>query len=547
MSNHVHFILSAIVFICVQSSRAEQNSTQTPVSSKPNIILMLADDLGYGEPRCYGNAVGRMPNFDRLAAAGARFTDGYATFNVCSPSRAALLVGRYPQRLGPLFEDYFGGHCPGLDPKRDRTLGQMAKEVGYATACFGKWNVSHSKISGPLPPNAFGFDRWVGLHLNHDYYSHRLGSSDELDLYRDGQPFDRPGVWSDTIFADEAIRFIEEHRERPFFIYLPWQAPHTPLQDPDVPGSAHAPSSEMESRPVLEKMIARLDLEAGRVIDAVKRNGLESNTVIIFTSDNGGSLNVGRNAPLRGWKQELWEGGIRVPLVVTWPGRIPAGRTIQTPVTHMDLTATLAGLMGASAAPDQPFDGTDLLPVLTGEKNDLGPRHLFWRRHIVKGPDKTTIKQSSVRSGNWTYIRSFQPVRGSGGGTYSSDYTEELFNLAPDIRQAINVATDEPARLAALQEALDGWEAEMSLAAAGSSRQKPVHLSPTASTTPDRAASFRRMDLNQDGYLSGEEFAPPKTSLEETRKRFQHFDKNADGKLSREEYLNDPVKATKRN
>ena len=143
---------------------------------------MLADDLGYGEPGCYGNPQGRTPNLDRLAANGARFTNGYAASNVCSPSRAALMTGRYMQRLGPLLEDYFGGPAPGLDPKKDLTLARMAKDAGYATGCFGKWNVSHNKTIGRIAPNAFGFDRWVGLHLNHNYYTQRLGEGE--DLYR---------------------------------------------------------------------------------------------------------------------------------------------------------------------------------------------------------------------------------------------------------------------------------------------------------------------------------------------------------------------------
>ena len=168
MSNFICCLLSTVFLVQTVSSWAGEPPVQGPLSSPPNILLMLADDLGYGEPGCYGNPQGRTPNLDRLAANGARFTAGYASSNVCSPSRAALMTGRYMQRLGPLFEDYFGGPAPGLDPKKDLTLARIAKDAGYATGCFGKWNVSHNKTIGRIAPNAFGFDRWVGLHLNHD-------------------------------------------------------------------------------------------------------------------------------------------------------------------------------------------------------------------------------------------------------------------------------------------------------------------------------------------------------------------------------------------
>jgi arylsulfatase A-like enzyme len=434
---------------------------------------MLADDLGYGEPGCYGNPQGRTPNLDRLAANGARFTNGYAASNVCSPSRAALMTGRYMQRLGPLFEDYFGGPAPGLDPKKDLTLARITKDAGYATGCFGKWNVSHNKTIGRIAPNAFGFDRWVGLHLNHNYYTHRLGKGEDLDLYRDGEPFDRPGVWSDTLFADEAIRFIEENRQRPFFIYLPWQAPHSPLQDPDLPNAPVIGGHKPENRPLVEKMIGRLDLEVGRVLEALEHNGLAKNTLVIFTSDNGGSLHVARNTPLRGWKQELWEGGVRVPFLVSWPGVIPAGRVIDTAVTHRDLSATIAALVGAQSPAGQEMDGENLLPLLKGQTQDLGERFLFWRRQIVSGKGEPAIRQSSVRHRDWVYLRTYDQVSKQAPAS-SSSYSEELFDLREDIAEAKNLLAAAPDRLKALRAALDGWEKQMATAAAAEARTTPI-------------------------------------------------------------------------
>jgi arylsulfatase A len=427
----------------------------------PNIVLMLADDLGYGDLRSYGGPDIRTPHLDRLAERGARFTQAYAAFPVCSPSRAALLTGRYVHRFGPSYEDYFGGGSPGLDPQRHPTLARLLKDAGYATGCFGKWNVSNS---ARIPANAFGFDRWVGLHLNHDFYTHRLLSDGSLDLYADGQPLERPGVWSDTLFADEAVEFIRRHsKERPFFVFLPWQAPHDPIQDPDIPFDA--PKKNLaEHRAIYAKMVERLDREVGRVLAALEETGAAKNTLILFTSDNGAPPKIGRNDPLRGAKQELWEGGIRVPLLVAWPGQVPAARVIDTPVISMDLTATIAAAAGVTPPAGAAFDGLDLRPVLTGTGTLPDERPLFWRRRMVdirQGED--SIRQSAVRAGDWKYLRTYAFL---GQGRFGDTYREALFNLRLDPSETNDQVAHAPAELARLRTLFVTWEQEVDREAA---------------------------------------------------------------------------------
>lgn len=432
---------------------AEKSKT---TGKKTNIIFFLADDLGYGDVQCYGSKDIKTPVLDSLASEGVRFTDGYAAFPVCSPSRAAIVTGRYPQRFGPAFEDYFGGGSPGLNPEKHMTIAARLKKNGYVTGCFGKWNVSNS---GSVAANKFGFDRWVGLHLNHDYYTHRLLSNNELDMYIDGQPTDRySGIWSDTVFANEAIRFIEDNKDRPFFIYLPWQAPHDPIQDPNAPFDP--PKKNLpENRHLLIKMIERLDTETGRVLAALETHGLSENTLVIFTSDNGGAPKIANNGPLRGAKQELYEGGIRVPLLIRWPRVVRPNQIISTPVNSLDLTATIAEVAKLSLTTGPAFDGQSLMPILEGSGKLSDNRPLFFRRRMVNiRQDQFFIRQSALRKGDMKYVRSYKFL---GNGKYSDQYIEELFNLKEDVSESKNLINSAPEQIATLRGLFESWEREM--------------------------------------------------------------------------------------
>ena len=432
-------------------------------AEKPNIILILADDLGYGELGCYGGPL-NTPAMDQLAKDGIRCTDGYSAFPVCSPSRAALLTGRYPARIGPSYEDYFGGGSPGLDPERHMTIAQLMKEGGYRTGCFGKWNVSHETLT---PPNECGFDRWVGFHWNHDYYTHRSFKGNKkgtLDMYVDRESSDyRPGVWSDTIFADEAISFIKANKEEPFFVYMPFQAPHAPIQDPDEPYAEIVNKHDIENRPIHVKMIERLDGEVGRVLQTLEEEGLVENTLVIFTSDNGGGQVIGRNLPPNGAKQMLLEGGVRVPLILRWPNKLPAGEVFDDPVSAMDLTATVASAAGVEARADQPFDGVDILPAVTGEGEVDANRPLFFcRRTIVYLKGENGIRQSAVRQGDWKYLRTYK--RDASGLT--EEYEGVLYNPKDDLGETKDLAQSNPEKLQELERMLADWEAEMAETAA---------------------------------------------------------------------------------
>ena len=322
------------------------------------------------------------------------------------------------------------------------------KDAGYRTGCFGKWNVSNLNRR---PANDFGFDRWVGLHLNHDFYTHKVVRTGELDMYENGKKLKREGIWSDTIFANEAISFIKAESKKPFFIYLPFQAPHTPIQDPDVPMD----KPQEKNRQTLIKMIERLDHEIGRVLQTLNDEKLADNTLVILTSDNGGEQKVSRNLPLNGAKQMLFEGGIRVPYIISWPSVLPAGISYTTHVNAYDITATIAAVGGVKAPKDKAFDGFDLVPVLIGKDNLSYDRPQFFRRRNVRVRDnQNQIRQSAVRQGDWKYLRSYKPLG-------SDKYQSSLFNLKDDLGETKNLATENPAKVEALSLLLDQWEQEM--------------------------------------------------------------------------------------
>jgi arylsulfatase A-like enzyme len=451
----------------------------------PNIIVILADDLGFNDISRNGGVAGglvRTPNIDALAAEGVSVDIAYAANATCSPSRAAIMTGRYPTRFGfeftgvpqafsrylshaephalhqPIFHADRVRDMPPVEalgmPAGETTIAEVLRTRGYHTLHIGKWHLGERP---DMRPEAQGFDESLGFMAGAGMYMR----GDDADVVNAQLPFDpidrfiwanlpyavqwnggqrfRPDGYITDYFANQAVAAIEANRNRPFFLYLAFNAPHTPLQ------AARADYDALSGIPdhtehVYGAMIAALDRGVGRVMQALRDNGLDDNTLVIFTSDNGGAWYVGLphiNAPFRGWKATFFEGGVRTPFFARWPGHLPAGARIEGPATHMDIFATAAA--AASASIERPVDGVDLLPQLEGTSHMPPHDVLFWR----SGPYR------AVRAGDWKLQVSETPDR------------VWLFNLRDDPTEQHDLSAQQPERVAALRALIEAHNAEM--------------------------------------------------------------------------------------
>jgi arylsulfatase A-like enzyme len=418
------------------------------LTEQPNVVLILADDLGYGDLGCYGNARNRTPHLDRLAREGLKFTDFHSNGPMCSPTRAALLTGRYQQRMG--IETALGEHSQGLDPD-EITIAERLRDAGYATGIFGKWHL------GPQPSDApvhHGFQEFRGhLHGAVDYISHvdRYG---RVDWYHNDRLANEEG-YNTTLITEHAVRFIESHRNQPFLLYVPHSAIHFPWMT--ARDDAHRePGQRYDQglvklgphehvRPVVQEMIEALDRSVGRIVQTLQRLDIDRRTLVFFTSDNGGYLHyadrhqgdISSNGVLRGQKQDVYEGGHRVPAIAWWPGRIQPGTIKDTTAMTMDLFPTLlrlANLEPPQADSQYQVDGISLVGTLL-RGDPLPQRTLFWRIR----------QEKAVRCGPWKLV-------------VSSRHPPELYNLADDLGETINLAASQPDRVTKLQEKLAEWE-----------------------------------------------------------------------------------------
>jgi len=434
---------------------------QREQAHRPNIILFLSDDQGYGDVGCYGNSEVNTPVTDLLAKQGVRFTAFYANAPECTPTRTALLTGRYQQRVGGLecaigignvgrYDDAVRlrkTHDLGL-PVSETSIPRMLKNVGYHTAIVGKWHLGYEP---KFSPNKHGFDYafyvlggWV------DYFHHGENTPEFTPmLYENEKPITRKGYLTDLI-GQHAIKFIDQQqRDHPFFLYIPFTAPHAPYQGPDdylpEPLPADSPLHKQGKGPkdVYAAMIERMDQVMGKILDKLREKNLSENTLVIFMSDNGAS-GTGSNAPFRGGKGGVFEGGIRVPCVVRWPGHLQTGMVYNEPCMTMDFSASIVRIAGTKPPSNRPFDGIDVLKYVEGHKR-LPRRNLFWR----KRRGQTTVK--AVRSGDMKYI--YIQKRGK--------VQEYLFDLKNDPADKDDLLQEKPKVAARMRQLLANWEKEV--------------------------------------------------------------------------------------
>lgn len=457
---------SIVLFLLSFATCAVQAAT---VARKPNILLIVADDLGYGELGCQGfHQDIRTPRIDSIASQGIRFTQGYSTGPYCSPSRAGLITGRYQQRFGHEFNP--GPHLEGRPAMglalEQRTFGDLLRGQGYATGWFGK---SHLGYAPEYHPLARGFDSFYGfLGASHGY----LEAGHGLErIFRDREPAGHPGYLTDAI-AREAVDFITRNRDRPWFVYLPFNAVHAPLEVLRSHEKRYASSIADPRRRRFAALLSALDDAVGQVLGHVRDLGLEEDTLVIFTSDNGGptAVTTSSNGPLKGCKGQLSEGGIRVPFLIQWKGRLPAGAVDHRLVSQLDLLPTALAAAGAGGNSSRRLDGIDLLPYLTDRGKGEPHQALFWRYG----------RQIAVRSGDWKLVKSSVDGVPLGEGVATSQGAR-LHNLALDVGESVDLSEAEPEKLRELAALWEEWNlqlAEPSWPPGGQLRIKPAKPSP---------------------------------------------------------------------
>ena len=428
-------------------------ATPDSKAKHPNIVFIMMDDLGYGDVGCYGNSYNQTPNIDRLAANGLKFTDFHSNGSVCSPTRAAFMTGMYQNRLGTDFESVLGGikqHDMGM-PLEVVTIAEMLKGAGYTTGMYGKW---HLGFLPPFMPSNQGFDDFRGLGSGEgDHFTH-VDRSGRADWWHNDTLTFEDGYSADLI-TNHSVQFIREHKDVPFSLYIAHQAIHFPWQGPDdspyrKEGTSYEDNKwgiipdKNDVRPHVKAMIEFVDRGIGEIIQTIKDLNLEKNTLVFFTSDNGGYINyanelhnISSNGPLRGQKGEIYEGGHRVPGIAYWPGKIKAGTKTDETVLTMDMYPTFASLAGAKIDGTNPVDGVNILPLLLHSQR-LQHRIVFWK----KGNDR------AIRNGPWKLI-----VRGENG--------PELYNLQEDIGEKNDLSKIHPELVSEMAEKFDVWHTDI--------------------------------------------------------------------------------------
>jgi arylsulfatase A-like enzyme len=422
--------------------------TPTPAAAakKPNILILFCDDTGWGEIGFQGSKQIPTPNIDSIAKNGVRFEQGYVAATYCSPSRAALMTGRYPTRFGHEFNSI--SRQSGISPN-ETTMAERLKSLGYATCAIGKW---HLGVKPEYRPTARGFDEFYGTLANTPFYH----PTQFVDSRVSTEPTPRlkdPDFYTTDAYAERAVDWLGKQKDKPWFLYVPFNAQHAPLQAPQKYLDRFK-NIKKENRRTFAAMMSAMDDAVGKILDKVREMGEEENTIVVFLADNGGPTKstTSRNGPLRGFKSQTWEGGTRVPFAIQWKGHIPAGETYKNPVINMDILPTAIAAAGAEIDPAWKLDGVNLLPYVTGENKGRPHQTLYWRFG----------KQWAVRDGDWKLV-------GGNGG----DLNGELYNLADDISESKNLASENPEKFKELKELYTAWDAEQ--APPASPQEKPMN------------------------------------------------------------------------
>jgi arylsulfatase A-like enzyme len=444
------------LFLTTCASHAGAAPTSSATDRPPNIVVIFCDDLGYADLGCFGAKGYQTPNLDKLARQGVRFTDFYVAQAVCSASRAALLTGCYPHRIG--IQGALGPESKLGISSNELTIAEMLKPRGYATAIFGKWHLGHQP---QFLPTRHGFDEYFGLPYSNDMWPHHPTSGTNyppLPLIEGERVVQlmpdqtRLTTWS----TERAVKFIERSKDRPFFLYVPHAMPHVPLfvSEKFQGKSRHG---------LFGDVLMEIDWSVGQIMKALREHRLENNTLVIFSSDNGPWLLYGDHAgsagKLREGKATAFEGGMRVPFIACWPGRIPAGTVCREPAMTIDLLPTLARLVGAPR-PRHPIDGLDIWPLLSGARGAKSPHealYFYWDAGL-----------HAVRSGPWKlhfaheYVRP-EPVGGGGqpGKLLTLKTTQALYNLETDVSETRDLSAAHPEMVARLQALAEKARAEL--------------------------------------------------------------------------------------
>ena len=418
-------------------------ATEAVETAPPNIVLLYVDDAGWVDfgfqEEAAADLASLTPHIDRIASEGVVCTRAYMSGVVCSPSRAGMLTGRYQQRFGHENNIPPGYMDGGMDLEQ-RTIADRLGDLGYTTGLVGKWHLGYPRS---YQPQARGFDEFHGLLQGSRSYYPIEGVTPHRVIQRNGEPLPEEGYVTDR-FGDAACEFIRSNRDRPFFLFVSFTAPHGPMH-PRKSDGAMLDELGIESRKRRRYvgMVHALDQNVGRIMEALRENGVDSNTLVVFTNDNGGQpLTGASNGPLRGGKSSVYEGGTRVPMAFRWPDRIPAGERIDTPVIGLDFLPTFVGISGGELD-EIPHDGSDLMPLLGGAGGFEGDRPLFWRHAGPRG-DVAMLDEP------WKLV-----------WRRRADRRPELYDLSKDPGESTDLSEAEPDRLAAMLDAVAGWESEL--------------------------------------------------------------------------------------